>query len=44
MLNKEVGNRKLRKLVEAHGQEADSVREKAKEAALNLLRREYLIA
>ena len=42
-IREEVGDRKLRKLIEARGQEADSVREKAKEAALDLLRREDLI-
>ena len=42
-IREEVGGRKLRKLIEALGQEADSVREKAKEAALDLLRREDLI-
>jgi len=42
-IREEVGGRKLRKLIEALGQEADSVREQAKEAALDLLRREDLI-
>jgi len=42
-IREEVGDRKLRKLIEACGQEADSVREKAKEAAMDLLRREDLI-
>ena len=42
-IREEVGDRRLRKLIEARGQEADSVRDKAKEAALDLLRREDLI-
>ena len=42
-IREEVGDRKLRKLIEARGQEADLVREQAKNAALDLLRREDLI-
>ena len=43
VVRKEVGDRKLRKLIEARGQEAESVREQARSAALDLLRREDLI-
>lgn len=42
-VREEVGDRKLRKLIEARGQEAASVRERARQAALDLLRREDLI-
>ena len=42
-VREEVGDRKLRKLIEARGQEAAAVRERARQAALNLLRREDLI-
>jgi hypothetical protein len=39
----EVGARHLRKLMEARGEEAERVREKARQAAMDLLRREDLI-
>ena len=39
----EVGERTLRKLMEARGEEAARVREQAKQAAMDLLRREDLI-
>ena len=39
----EVGERTLRKFMEARGEEAEQAREQAKQAALDLLRREDLI-
>ena len=39
----EVGERNLRKLMEARGEEAQQVRKQARQAAIDLLRREDLI-
>ena len=39
----EVGARHLRKLMEARGEQAEQVREQARQAAMDLLRREDLI-